>query len=130
MYQCTRPLTHRPTRDGLPVDRAHVPAFLAIEVAGYAWDDALREASGGKLSAADVVIVNVDANFSCELLVGDAQFFVSLRRIGRTSFVLETSIAQAGSIAAVATFTVAHIADGAPSPLSSRQVEFLRTLEP
>ncbi|MGC0367301.1 hypothetical protein ABH922_005353 [Rhodococcus sp. 27YEA15] len=53
-----------------------------------------------------IVIVNVNANFSREPVVGDTQVFVSLARIGRTSFVLETSIAQADSIAAVAPFTL------------------------
>lgn len=129
MYQCTRLLTHRPMRDGSLVDRAHVPAFLAIEVAGYAWDDALRAVSAGELSAAAVVIVNVDANFSRELLVGDAQFFVSLRKIGRTSFVLETAIEQGGNIGAVATFALVHIVDGKPAPLVARHIDFLRGLE-
>lgn len=128
MYQSTRRLTHRPLRDGSAVDRAHVPAFLALEIAGYAWDDALREVSVGEMSAADVVIVNVDANFSRELLVGDAQFFVSLRTIGRTSFVLETSIEQGGGVAAIAAFTVVQIVDGVAAPLSSRRAEFLRRL--
>lgn len=83
----------------------------------------------GELTAADVVIVNIDANFSRELLVGEADFYVSLRRIGRTSFTLETSIGQGGTIASVATFTVAYIRDGAPAPLSDRFIEFLRVLE-
>ncbi|WP_045842087.1 hypothetical protein [Rhodococcus sp. PML026] len=129
MYRCVRELTHRPMRDGSAVSNAHVPAFLALEVAGYAWNDALAEVSGGELTAADVVIVNIDANFSRELLVGEADFYVSLRRIGRTSFTLETSIGQGGTIASVATFTVAYIRDGAPAPLSDRFIEFLRVLE-
>lgn len=97
MYRCVRELTHRPMRDGPAVSNAHVPAFLALEVAGYAWNDALAEVSGGELTAADVVIVNIDANFSRELLVGEADFYVSLRRIGRTSFTLETSRSRTGS---------------------------------
>ena len=130
MYRSSRPITHRPERDGSAVAYDHVPAYLALEMASEAWSDALTHACGEILQAVDVMIVNITSNFSRELLVGIADFDVTVTKIGRTSLVLEVVIAQRGEQSTHAVFTVARVVEGRSQPLTDEQRAALLALAP
>lgn len=117
------PLTHRPTRDGLIVDAAHVPAYLALELASQAWADALAVTSAGVLDATDVMIVHVTSDFSRELLTGDVDVEVVLTKIGRSSLTARVSIDQDGNHAALATFVLVRVAHGRAVALTDTERE-------
>ncbi|WP_084727303.1 hotdog domain-containing protein [Rhodococcoides yunnanense] len=125
MYRSTLPLTHRPTREGTIVDDAHVPAYLALELATEAWASALHHASAGAFTAREVVIVNVASDFSRELLVGTVDVEVVVKRVGRSSVVVEVGIEQDGVRAAVASFTLVHVVDGVARPFTHAQRRIL-----
>nr|WP_256985287.1 hotdog domain-containing protein [Rhodococcus sp. 06-1059B-a] len=119
------PLTHRPARDGASVDGAHVPAYLALELASQAWADALSHVSDGRLTALDVMVVNVTADFSRELFTGVAEVDVVATKVGRTSITVRVAIEQGGERAAVSTFVLVHVVDGRAERLSDEQRAFL-----
>ena len=128
MYRATLPLTHRPARDGSAVEAAHVPAYLALELASQAWADALSHASARRFTAMDVMIVNVTSNFSRELLVGIADVEVSVAKVGRSSFSVDVAIDQHGERAALASFTLVRVVDGSASALTDDHRRVLDTL--
>ncbi|MDJ0392878.1 hotdog domain-containing protein [Rhodococcus sp. G-MC3] len=121
MYRKTMALSHRPARDGTLIEVAHVPAYLALELATEAWAGALLEVSERVITAANVMIVNISSNFSRELLVGSVDVEVAVTRVGTSSLVLEVSIFQADIRSAVAAFTVVRVVDGAACPLTDAQ---------
>lgn len=128
MYRSTMPLTHRPARDGSTVDAAHVPAYLALELASEAWGDALADASAGVLTEIDVMIVNVGSDFSRELLVGEAEVEVEVTKIGRSSLTARVAIAQGGHRAAVATFVFVRVTDGRAVALTDDERDSIASL--
>lgn len=122
------PLTHRPARDGSIIDAAHVPAYLALEIASQAWADAIAHASAGTLTALDVMIVNITSNFSRELLVGTVDVEVCATRIGTSSLTVDVAIDQGRERAAVATFTLVRVVDGRACPLTEAERESIAFL--
>lgn len=82
-------LSHRPTREGSTVTEAHVPAYLASELATTAFADALPYVSDGVLEGEDVVIAHLEASFGRELVVGDVD--VVLRKVGRSFLDIEVT---------------------------------------
>lgn len=128
MYRSTLPLTHRPMRNGSAVEAAHVPAYLALELASQAWTNAVADSSEGLLTATQLVIVNITSNFSRELLVGTADVEVVLKRVGRSSLTVDVAIDQESERAAVATFTLVHVVGGVAHPLSDEQRGSLASL--
>ncbi|WP_255122665.1 thioesterase family protein [Rhodococcus sp. 14-2470-1b] len=125
MYRASMQLTHRPARDGSTVDAAHVPAYLALELASQAWADALSHASDGRLTALDVMVVNVTADFSRELFTGGVDVDVTATDVGRTSITVRVAIEQGGERAAVATFVLVHVVDGRAERLTDEQRAFV-----
>jgi acyl-CoA thioesterase FadM len=112
-------LSHRPTREGVAVTEAHVPAYLALEVATTAFADALPHVTDGLLQATDVVIAHLEASFSRELLVGNVDVNVLLRKVGRTSLGIEVALEQNGVVAGSITLVLVHVVDGRSAPIPS-----------
>ena len=130
MYRASLPLTHRPERDGTVIDMVHVPAYLAFEFASYAWGIALFESSGGTVTAGNMMVVHVDADFGRELLTGFADVEVVLSKLGRSSLTLDVSIHQNSVQAASMSFTLVRVEDGASQALSDTEIESLESLKP
>ncbi|MGU3436041.1 hotdog domain-containing protein [Actinomycetes bacterium M1A6_2h] len=129
MFHRTLPLTHRPERDGSVTDVRHVPATLAIEFASTAWARALYECSEGALSAMDVMVVNISADFSRELLTGTADASVVVTRIGNSSLTLDVLIDQDGERCARVGHTLVRVKSGVSHPLTEAEKALLRVLE-
>lgn len=114
-------LTHRPFRDGSPVDSDHVSAYLALELATHAFNDALAHATAGQVGEQDVMIAHITSNYSRELLVGEAEVEVTVEKIGRTSISLDVTIEQFGQRAAVTSFVLVRVLDGRACPLTDAE---------
>jgi acyl-CoA thioesterase FadM len=94
-------ITHRPERDGSVPDFAHVPYFLAVEVAADAWRSALENRCPVLMSAASIAAVHVTADFAAELFTGEAVVRSRVEGIGRSSFTAVVDILQNGVLGAV-----------------------------
>jgi len=126
MYQRAMVLSHRPTREGSTVAEAHVPAYLALELATTAFADALPKFTDGALEGEDVVIAHLEASFARELLVGDVDVDVVLRKIGRSSLHIEVALAQDTHSAGSFRFVLVHIVNGRSAEISSDLREVLQ----
>ncbi|MCK0516726.1 hotdog domain-containing protein [Williamsia sp. DF01-3] len=117
------PIVHRPERDGSVVESAHVPFFLAMEYSAAAWRSLLDEACAGVLTAAELGVVDVSAQFSRELFVGEVYAEVALVRLGTSSLGFEVVIHQDEIACAVITNVLVRLAPGRTKslPLTAEQ---------
>ena len=113
----TAPLAHRPERDGTIPGGAHVPFYLAMEYSAAAWRSLLVETCGDLLTAGDLGVVDVSAQFSREMFVGEASAEVSLVRLGSSSLGFRVVIFQDGAACAVITNVLVRLAPGRTSSL-------------
>ncbi|MCZ4278773.1 acyl-CoA thioesterase [Rhodococcoides yunnanense] len=123
-------LSHRPTRAGSIVTETHVPAYLALELATTAFAEALPDLTGGMFEGEDVVIAHLEASFGRELLVGDVDVDVALRKIGRTSLEIEVTIEQTDHPAGPIRFrfVLVHVVNGRSATIPSELREVLEKL--
>ncbi|GGG02190.1 hypothetical protein GCM10007304_15210 [Rhodococcoides trifolii] len=129
MFHRTLPLTHRPERDGSVTEARHVPATLAVEFASTAWAQALYECSRGALSAMDVMVVHISADFSRELLTGTADASVVVTRIGTSSVTLDVFVDQGGERCARVRHTLVRVKNGVSHPWGESEKALLGGLE-
>jgi acyl-CoA thioesterase FadM len=124
------PVTHRPERDGTVLTFAHVPYYLALEVASPAWARMLDELGQGLLSAADVAVVRADFHFRRELFTGSVDVDVDVTRIGRTSLTFAVAMYQRDVLALKGETVVARTDEGRDGavPLSPVQRAMLESL--
>ncbi|MDV6264710.1 acyl-CoA thioesterase [Rhodococcoides yunnanense] len=119
----TGPIVHRPERDGSVVENAHVPFFLAMEYSAAAWRSWLVEACGDLLTAGDLGVVDVSAQFSREMFVGEVSAEVALVRLGSSSLAFRVVLQQDGVVCAVITNVLVRLAPDRKKslPLSAEQ---------
>jgi acyl-CoA thioesterase FadM len=126
------PITHRPERDGAPVTMAHVPFFLALEVASDAWSRAVRELCAPALSMSDLAVVHVESDFRREMFTGELTVDVAVQEIGRASITVRAELTQDGSSTGAVTFVFARVDAGrlGSVPLAPDQRRVLEALLP
>jgi acyl-CoA thioesterase FadM len=105
-------LAHRPERDGTVTPSTHVPFFLALEVMAQAWGRLLADELGDVLTPMDLGVVNVQSDFRRELFTGEADYDVTLAKLGTSSLTFAFTITQAGEVAASGQTTLARTDSG------------------
>ena len=110
--------------------RRHVPHYCALEAATGAWNRVLADTLDGFDPVTDIVVVDVNSNFSRELFTEEAQLDIEATRIGTTSVTLRAGIEQGGSLAADMSVTLVQVGDGrsAARPWSPEQIASLEAL--
>ena len=123
-------ISHRPGRDGSIPANPHVPFYLAMECSVEAWNSLLVSTCGDLLSAGDLGVVDVSAQFTRELFVGDVRAEASLIRLGVSSVSFRVVIYQEEMAGADITIVLARLADGRTrsTPLSPEQRAALETI--
>ena len=126
----TAPIAHRPERDGTVPASTHVPFYLAMEYSSNAWNSLLVATCGELLSALDLGVVDVAAQFTRELFVGEARAEASLVQLGVSSLSFRVVIYQEGMSCAVITIVLVRLAPGRTrsAPLSAEQRSALETI--
>ncbi|WP_141216169.1 MULTISPECIES: hypothetical protein [Nocardiaceae] len=128
MYRRLMSLSHRPTREGSTITEAHVPAYLALELATTAYADALSHFTNGLLTGEDVVIAQIEASFGHELLVGNVDVDVVLRNVGRSSLGMEVTLAQNAYPRSSFAFELVHLVDGRSAAIPGKPRDILESL--
>ena len=130
MKSYTAPITHRPERDGSVPTSAHVPFYLVMEYSADAWTSLLDDTCGGLLTAFDLGVVDVSAQFTRELFVGDARAEASLVQLGLSSLSFRVVIYQQGIGGVFITIVLARLAPGRTrsTPLTAEQRTALESI--
>ncbi|MCW2617933.1 MAG: hypothetical protein JWR28_1082 [Modestobacter sp.] len=123
-------MTHRPERDGSATTSAHVPYYLALEVAALAWARLLDECGHGLLTAGDMAVVRTEFDFRRELFTGFLDAEVDIASIGRSSVAFAVALHQHDQLAATGTTVVARTDEARllAVPLSPEQRAMLESL--
>jgi acyl-CoA thioesterase FadM len=123
-------VTHRPERDGSAITSAHVPHYLALELAALAWARLLDECGQGLLAAGDMAVVRTEFDFRRELFTGFLDAEVDVASIGRSSVSVAVALHQHDQLAATGTTVVARTDEARllAVPLSPEQRAMLESL--
>jgi acyl-CoA thioesterase FadM len=131
MHRFTFELTHRPERDGTVKTSAHAPFFLTLEWAMWAWISTLDLAGSDELTAGNFALVNLNTDYRREIFTGEADFDVTLERIGTSSIGLTVQLTQHSQLAATIKIVMAKVSrDRSESiPFTPAQRELLEKLQ-
>jgi acyl-CoA thioesterase FadM len=123
-------VTHRPERDGSAITSAHVPYYLALELAALAWARLLDECGQGLLAAGGMAVVRTEFDFRRELFTGFLDAEVDVASIGRSSVSVAVALHQHDQLAATGTTVMARTDEARllAVPLSPEQRAMLESL--
>jgi len=132
MHRFTVQMTHRPERNGELSSVSHAPFNLPLEMVMYGWVSALERTENDRLTAANLAVVNLTADYAREMHVGETVIDVELERIGGSSLTFAIAVSQAGHPAATVRVVLVRVdpeARGASVRFSPEERETLQRLQ-
>ncbi|MCW2522491.1 MAG: hypothetical protein JWO63_826 [Frankiales bacterium] len=102
-------LSHRPSREGVVSESAHMPFFEVLELMYEAWRLALWSACEDTLLPAHLGVVHVTSDFAHEIFLGESLMRVRLVDVGTSSLRFHVELRQNGRLAASVTTVLARV---------------------
>lgn len=96
--------------NGEPTD--HIAAYMVMELATRAWIRFLTDGTAGIFDSENTAAVTTTTNFRSELLAGDIDVDLALRKIGNTSITLSFELGKDGMVCASGSVVLAKVGAG------------------
>jgi acyl-CoA thioesterase FadM len=102
-YDLVRP------NDGSPLGSGHISFYGSLAYARRAWADAVSEATDGRIEPVYLFVATLDAQYPRELHTGQAEFDVTITRIGTSSLTVRVEAFQDGQSAVITTMVLVQV---------------------